>query len=139
MKKILLIFLFAFGVYSCSSEEPKLELFSPDAFAFSLEDGWELNASVNVKGFKQVSENDVYSSSVSYLIHLITPGDTIYNVDYGILNEKSDEELLDLTIDSQIEFNSNFPSGNYQLLVFAEDMLNTNKDTASIPFTLSSE
>lgn len=133
----LLSLLFLLG--SCEPEKLKLELFSPDAFAFSLEDGWELNATVNVKGFKQNSVNDKYSCKVSFLIHLITPSDTMYNADWGVLEETSDEEMMDLTIESQIEFNSNFESGEYQLLLFAEDLFNANKDTVTIPFSLSAE
>jgi len=139
MKNLIFVFICLLIISSCSSEELKLELFSPDAFAFSLDDGWELNATVNVRGFRQKSEDDGYRSSVSYLIHLITPSDTIYNVDFGVLEESSEEELMDLTIESQIEFNSNFDAGDYLLLVFAEDRFNTNKDTTKIPFTLSSE
>jgi hypothetical protein len=139
MRNIIITLACMLIISSCATEELKLELFSPDAFAFSMDDGWELNATVNVKGFKQKSEEDGYSSSVSYLIHLITPTDTIYNVDFGVIKESSPEELMDITIESQIEFNSNFDAGEYQLLIFAEDQLNTNKDTAAIPFTLSSE
>lgn len=139
MRNLIIAYVCILIISSCSSEELKLELFSPDAFAFTLDDGWELNATVNVKGFKQISEKGGYSSSVSYLIHLITPSDTIYNVDYGVLKESSQEEMMDLTIESQIEFNSNFDTGEYLLLVFAEDQFNTNKDTVIIPFTLSSD
>lgn len=139
MKNLIISFVCLLIIISCSSEKLELELFSPDAFAYTMDDGWELNATVNVKGFKQKSVEDGYSSSVSYLIHLITPSDTIYNVDFGVLKQTSEEELMDLTIESQIEFNSNFETGDYQLLLSAEDQLNTNKDTVSIPFTLSSD
>ncbi len=116
-----------------------LELFSPDAFAFSMDDGWDLNATVNVKGFKQNYEDDEYSSRVSYFIHIVTPTDTIYKADYGVLEESSSEEMLDLTIESQIAFNSSFEAGEYMMLVFAEDQFNANKDTLTIPFTLSAD
>jgi hypothetical protein len=126
-------------LFSCAQEKLKLELFSPDAFAFTMDDGWELNAAVNVKGFKQNNEDDIYKSKVSYLIHVVTPTDTIYSADYGVLEESSNEELMDIAIESQIQFDSNFEAGNYMLLVFAEDQLNANKDTVTIPFTLSAE
>jgi hypothetical protein len=139
MKKLLVIVFSLITIISCESEKLKLELFSPDAFAFTMEDGWELTATVNVKGFKQKSEDDIYKSRVSYLIHVVTPTDTIYNADYGVLEESSDEEMMDITIESQIEFNSNFDPGEYMLLLFAEDQFNANKDTVTIPFTLSAE
>jgi hypothetical protein len=135
-----LIFLFI-GVilFSCAQEKLKLELFSPDAFAFTMDDGWELNAAVNVKGFKQNNKDDIYMSKVSYLIHIVTPTDTIYKADYGVLEESSKEEMMDKTIESQIQFGSNFQAGDYMLIVFAEDQFNANKDTVTIPFTLSAE
>lgn len=136
---ISLIITFALIIISCAEEEEKLELFSPDAFAFILDDGWELNASVNVRGFKQKEENDKYYYSVIYLVHMITPTDTILNIDFGKLEKTSSEELLDLTIESQIDVNSEFETGNYELILFAEDQLNTNKDTIHIPFSLTAE
>jgi hypothetical protein len=139
MRNLTIVFIAFIVAVSCEPEKLKLELFSPDAFAFTMEDGWELTATVNVRGFKQKSENDIYKSRVSYLIHVITPTDTIYNADYGVLEKSSDEEMMDITIESQIEFNSNFDTGEYMLLLFAEDQFNANKDTVTIPFTLSAD
>jgi hypothetical protein len=64
MKKLILIVICFITVTSCEPEKLNLELFSPDAFAFTMEEGWELNATVNVKGFKQISEEDVCRRSV---------------------------------------------------------------------------
>ena len=139
MKNSIIILVGIVILISCAQEKLKLELFSPDAFAFSMDDGWELNATVNVKGFKQKYEEDDYMSKVSYVINVVTPTDTIYKADFGVLEKSSKEELMDMTIDSQIEFDSNFEAGEYQLLVFAEDQYNANKDTVTIPFTLSAE
>jgi hypothetical protein len=139
MKNSVIILAGIVMLLSCAEKKLKLELFSPDAFAFTMDDGWELNATVNVKGFRQKYEEDHYVSKVSYFINVVTPNDTIYKADYGVREDSSKEEMMDITIESQIEFNSDFDPGEYQLLVFAEDQLNANKDTVTIPFTLSAQ
>ncbi len=55
----------------------KLQAFSL-SIAYSLTDGWEVNTTVRVKGFKQDKENETYIAKFSYSIDLVTPkGETI--------------------------------------------------------------
>ncbi|NOX67025.1 MAG: hypothetical protein GXO85_14830, partial [Chlorobi bacterium] len=54
MKKLIPItILIVLFLISCS-KEPDVKLFSPEAFAYTLDNGWELNATVQASGFAQV-------------------------------------------------------------------------------------
>lgn len=124
-------FLLTILLLSCS-EQPPLELFSPEAFAFELDNGWELNASINVKGFVQEEKNDLFNTNLSYKIDLVTPEqDTLKEFDFGSIVEKNKEESLDATIEVQAEIDSNFSPGNYFLLFYVKDD-NSGRDTNSV-------
>ncbi len=74
MKKLTsaLIFLLVFA--SCSKkEEVKFEAFSPEAFAYDIGDSWEINATVNVKGFVKKEVGDELSTSLGFSVDLIDP------------------------------------------------------------------
>ena len=75
---ILLLVLFV----SCGEkEEVKFEAFSPEAFAYDLGDLWEVNATVNVKGFTEMEIENEYSASLNFSVDLINPeGDTLINI-----------------------------------------------------------
>lgn len=136
MKKLITILSLFLFLLSCS-EEPPLELFSAEAFAFELEAGWELNASIFVKGFNQIEKNDNYHASLSYKVDLVTPeSDTLKEFDSGSIISENEEELLDVKIELQAEIDSNFSPGNYFLLFYVKDD-NSDKDTNSVkPFIL---
>lgn len=124
---------------ACSSDKTKIELFSPEAFAYQLEEGWELNATVRVKGFQQNEVNNQLQASLSYNIDLITPADTVKNVDNGSLEETNEEEFLELMVDSQIQLDTAFIEGNYELIFYVEDNFSKSRDTASVKFKLTSD
>lgn len=138
MKPIIFLLALIF-VVSCAEEEKKIEIYNPEAFAFSLDSGWELNASAGLRNYTQREENDFYSVMVEYNINLITPTDTIENVDFGTIEDRNYEEILELAIDSQIELDTGFTAGDYKIIFFAEDMNNYSKDTATVSFKLSKE
>ena len=74
MNKALCIFILIFVTISCSKkEEVKFEAFSPEAFAYDIGDSWEVNATVNVRGFTKLEKNDEFSVSLSYSVDLIKP------------------------------------------------------------------
>ncbi len=140
MKNIKIIF-FTFiliGVWACSSKpEPKLELFSPEAFAFEVDNSWEINATVNAKGFAQIDNDENPKIELFYKVDLITPeSDTIKSIfDKNILlNEK--EELIDLPLEAQIELDSTFKVGNYILIFNVSDEISKQTKTINIPFDL---
>ena len=138
-KPILILFLLA--LISCSKEQEKLELFSEEAFAYYLEDSWELNATARVKGFTQLEDDDDnYSAKLSYSIDLITPSaDTLSDVDYGLVDELKDEEMIDLEIETQIEIDSSFSVGKYKIVFHVEDNLSQRSVSSEKEFSLSKE
>jgi len=136
MKKllfILLLFLFA-----CSKEEPKLELFSAEAFAFQLDTTWELNSTARVKGFSNIETDSGYAGKVEYHVNFYTPGqDTIKNLDFGELNYSGVEEGTELVIDLQVELDETFVPGKYFIEYIAGDKYKLELDTLKISFELN--
>jgi len=137
MKTIILLTLTALLLIGCS-EDPKLILFSPESFAFSLDNGWEVNASVNAKGFAQIEKenSDLYFTHLTYSVNLFTPVDSVYNADYDSIIDSTDEEIMDVQIESQLELDSGFEKGNYTIEFIVEDKYSTTKDTLSTQFVL---
>ena len=140
MKKLILIII-ALSFFSCSKEQEKLELFSEEAFAFYLEESWELNASARVKGFTQVEDdNDNYNAKLYYSINLITPAaDTLSDVDYGLIDESREEEMMDLPLETQIEIDSSFAVGKYKIVFIVDDNLSPRTVTSEKEFELTKE
>lgn len=109
-------------IAACSSKEEKFELFSPEAFTYSLEEGWELNASCRVKGFTQNKSGEEYSVKLSYTTDLITPdGKKIENISEGLIDEKSKEKFSDLLIETQMQLDSSFQTGKYKVVFNVSD------------------
>lgn len=120
------------------SEDPKLILFSSESFAFSLDSGWEVNASVNAKGFAQIEKenSDLYFTHLTYSVNLYTPTDSIYNADFDSIIDSTDEEIMDVQIESQLELDNGFEKGNYTIEFIVEDKYSLTKDTLSTKFVL---
>ena len=140
MKKLLLVsFLFIF--ISACSEEKKFEVTNTEAFAYSLDSGWELNASVNVAGFEQKKgEDDEYSAKLSYSFHLITPeSDTLYEADYGFIDKQESEELMDIQIESQLELDSTSVVGLYKIIFEITDDFTGKTISADAEFELTAD
>jgi len=137
MKTNFLLLIALLLLISCS-EDPKLVLFSPEAFAFSLDNGWEVDASVNAKGFAQIKKenSDLYFSHLDYSVNLYSANDTIINADFDSLIDSSKEKLMDLQIESQLELNSGFSKGKYKVEFIVEDKYSSTKDTLSAEFNL---
>ncbi|PIQ09502.1 MAG: hypothetical protein COW71_06045 [Ignavibacteriales bacterium CG18_big_fil_WC_8_21_14_2_50_31_20] len=138
MKIKTIVFIISILIFTSCSEEPKTILFNSEAFAFSIGDGWEINASVNAKGFAQIEKDnsELYFTNLNYTVNLYTPEDTIYNADYGSVIDSTNEEILDKQIESQIELNSGFMAGNYLIEFIVEDKYSNTKDTLSTKLVL---
>ncbi|MBI1933206.1 MAG: hypothetical protein HYS24_11785 [Ignavibacteriales bacterium] len=140
MKNVKIIFSLFILIYvwACSSKpKPNLELFSPEAFAFDVDNSWEVNATVNAKGFSQFDADDKPGINLFYKVDLITPAnDTIKGIfDKSILmNEKKD--IMDLQLEAQIELDSTFTSGEYNLVFNVSDEISKQTKSILIPFTL---
>lgn len=136
MKKILTVLMIITSfIISCSEEEKKLELKDSNVLAFPLESGWELNATASVNGFEQIEENDKYIAKISYYVNLVTPsGDTLPEIDYGIINEEHNEEILIANVEVQVELDSTYSTGNYKMLFYINDDLSGRTATAEKKF-----
>ena len=136
MKKLLTILISIILLVACS-EEPPLETFSAEAFAYEIDNGWELNASINVKGFRQIEKDDIYHTNLKYIVDFITPEqDTLKEFDFGSIIKQEKEELLDVTIEVQAEIDSNYSPGKY-LLIYTVFDKNSDRDTTTVkPFIL---
>ncbi|OGU36366.1 MAG: hypothetical protein A2068_07370 [Ignavibacteria bacterium GWB2_35_6b] len=139
MKRILTVLVISLFMFSCSEEEKKLELKDSNVLAFPLESGWELNATASVNGFEQIQENDTtYKAKISYYINLVTPaGDTLPEIDYGIINEEDDEEILIANVEVQVELDSTFSTGTYKMLFYINDDLSGRTATAEKSFDIT--
>ena len=138
MKKTLLVAFLATLLFIGCSEDPNLILFSPESFAFSLDNGWEVNASVNAKGFAQIEKenNDLYFTHLDYTVNLFTPEDSLFDVDHDSVIDSTEEELMDIQIETQIELDTGFNAGNYTIEFIVEDKYSTTTDTISTQFVL---
>ncbi|GJQ63217.1 MAG: hypothetical protein SCALA702_22700 [Melioribacteraceae bacterium] len=135
MKKLLVILVLL--LFSCSKEEPKLEVFSGEAFAFQLDTTWELNSSARIKGFKLLEIEENYTGAVDYKVSLYSPAnDTINDVDFGEMQYQDEEDNAELVIDVQIELDSTFKSGDYKLEYIVSDKNKSDIDTLAIDFKL---
>lgn len=138
MKKILIVLVILF-LFSCSKEE-NFELFSPEAFAYSLDSGWELNATVFCKGFSQKETNDIYSSNLIYNISLVNPNqDTIKNFDNGNIEEENEEKIKEIKIEIQAEMDSTFISGKYLVIFEVKDVFSDKKATIKKEFEIAND
>ncbi|MFH0735907.1 MAG: hypothetical protein V1773_15270 [bacterium] len=118
MRYIFLISLFfSFLVISCSKEEEKLELFSPEAFCYSLEPGWELNSTVNVKGLVQKEKEGQFFVKVSYSVDLQLPDSTTKKDVYkNIIGKNDKEKVMYLALECQFELDSTYQKGDYTVI-----------------------
>ncbi|MBN2572909.1 MAG: hypothetical protein JXA68_12330 [Ignavibacteriales bacterium] len=137
------IYLFAIVLLTfllgCSREE-KYEVFSSEAFAYKLEEGWELNTSAHVKDFVLKEENEIYTCDLTYYIDIQTPsGITIAKADTGLIQESSGDEIDEVAIDIQMELDDGFEEGTYKVVYFVVDKNNNQLVTDTTTFDLTRE
>lgn len=138
MKKIVLLFAAVFIIASCSKKEEKFELFSAEAFAYSLDESWELNASCRVKGFIQNENNDKFSAKLSYTADLLTPdGKLLGGIDEGLIDKSSDEKIIDLEIEIQVQLDNFYLPGKYKIIINVTDDLSQKTLKIEKEFELS--
>jgi hypothetical protein len=133
MKKYYFAVVMALFVFTgCSSKAPdKLQAFSGEAFAYDLGDGgWDVNASVRVKGFLQKEANNAFSSNLTYTVDLVTPsGEKKSRLYTGTATQESKEKLSDLPLESQFELDSTYAAGEYKVIFNISDDLGNQKVT----------
>ncbi len=138
MKKLLLILFLFFVTISCGNkEEIKFEAFSPEAFAYDIGEAWEVNATVNVRGFEKTLKGDNITGSLSYNVDMISPdGDVIKNI-YTDLKELTEEELNYMQLEVQFELDTTYREGSYQLVFNIVDNNSGDSTKSSVEFELS--
>ena len=138
IKKVLLLIVITLSVSGCSKREEKFELFSAESFAYSMDNGWELNVTVRTKGFEQKENNNNFYARLSYYTNLQTPeGQHVNKISSGIINKSESEKILEIPIESQIKIDSTYETGNYKIIFYVKDELTGKEISIESVFELS--
>jgi len=112
-----------------NKEEVKFEAFSPEAFAYDIGDSWEVNATVNVKGFVRKEAGDELSASLDYSVDLIGPDSLEVESIFIDSKEVTSSELIDVQLEAQFELDYNSPEGLFKITFNVTD--NNSGETTS--------
>jgi hypothetical protein len=137
MNKSLYILLLILLTISCSKkEEVKFEAFSPEAFAYDIGDSWEINATVNARGFVKKEVGEDLSASLGFSVDIIDP-DGIETKDIFIdTKEVTSKELIDVQLEAQFELGYNSPEGLYKITFNVTDINSGEVTSAEAEFEL---
>jgi len=137
MKKVFILILLTLIIFSCSKkEEEKFEAFSPEAFAYDIGDSWEVNATVNVKGFVKKEIGEEFSASFDYTVDLVGPDSLQVEAIFADTKEANSSELIDVQLEAQFELDYNSPEGLYQITFNVTDNNSGEKTLAQTQFEL---
>lgn len=118
-------------------EEIKLTAFSTEAFAYGMDDSSEVDGTTRVKGFQQDQKNNLYSSTLSYSVDLVTPkGDTVKSVFNRIVDKSNKEKMSDVQLDAQFDLGPSYAKGKYKLIYRIKDVLSGQSTVAAADFDL---
>ncbi|MGE5403148.1 MAG: hypothetical protein ACM3S2_22325 [Ignavibacteriales bacterium] len=140
MKKVAVFFiLILITLAACEKQrDKKLEAYSPEAFAYSLPDGWEVNATVRVRGFDEDIKDKVHNAKLAYSVDLLTPaGRTMKAVAADTVDEKNQEEFIDLPVDAQLDLDSTYVPGKYKVIFNIRDLLSGQEVNLAKEFELT--
>ena len=122
MNKSLYILLLISLTISCSKkEEVKFEAFSPEAFAYDIGDSWEINATVNVKGFVKKAVGDELSTSLGFSVDIIDPNGVETKDIFIDSKDVTSKELIDVQLEAQFELDYNSQDGLYKIIFHITD------------------
>jgi len=137
MNKALYIIFFILITISCSkNEEVKFEAFSPEAFAYDIGDAWEVNATVNVKGFTKNEVGDDLSAALEYTVDLTGPDSLEMKNIFADSKEITSEELMDVQLEAQFELDYENPEGIYTIQFNVIDIMSGEVTSAKAEFEL---
>jgi len=137
MNKVLYILLFILLTISCSKkEEVKFEAFSPEAFAYDIGDAWEINATVNARGFVKKEVSDELSASLGFSTDIIDPNGARTNDVFFDTKEVTSQELIDVQLEAQFELDYNSPDGLYKIVFNITDKYSGETISAEAEFEL---
>jgi len=139
--KVLIILYFGILIIlvGCSKKAAPVSItaFSTEAFAYGIGDSSEIDASTRVKGFQQDQKNNMFVSTFSYDIDLITPkGDTVKSIFSRVVDKSSKEKLSDTQLDVQFNVGPSFIKGKYKLVFWIKDALSGASTSANANFDL---
>jgi len=137
MNKTFYVLLIILLTVSCGKkEEVKFEAFSPEAFAYDIGDSWEINATVNVKGFEKKEVGDELSTSLGFSVDVIDP-DGAESIDvFFDSKEVTSKELIDVQLEAQFELDYNSQDGLYKIIFHITDKYSGEIVTAETEFEL---
>jgi hypothetical protein len=122
MKRLITFLIPILLLAACSKKEVKFELFSAEAFAYSLDEGYELNARTMVKGFMVGEVNKKFIANLSYSVDLIMPDSTVKsNFDSGIVRKEENEEFGEIEISIQKQLDTSYKLGKYKVVFNVTD------------------
>ena len=135
-KSIIFIFILLFS-FSCSKkEEVKFEAFSPEAFAYDIGDSWEVNATVNVRGFTKIEKDNKYFVSLSYSVDLLKPdGETTKDI-FSNIKEVNEKEINDVQLEAQFDLDKTYIQGKYKVIFLIKDNNSEKTTSAEAEFEL---
>jgi len=137
MNKALYIIFYILITISCSkNEEVKFEAFSPEAFAYDIGDAWEVNATVNVKGFTKNEVGDDLSAALEYTVDLTGPDSLEMKNIFADSKEITSEELMDVQLEAQFELDYENPEGIYTIQFNVIDIMSGEVTSAKAEFEL---
>ena len=137
MNKIFYVFFLILTVVSCGKkEEEKFEAFSPEAFAYDIGDSWEVNATVNVKGFIKKEIGEEFSSSFDYTVDLIGPDSLQVDAIFADTKDITSTEIIDVQLEAQFELDYDSPRGLYYITFNVVDNNSGEKTSAQAKFEL---
>lgn len=137
--KPYLCIILLFGFWACSSKpEPNLKLSNPEAFAFAIEDIWEVNATVIAKDFTQKKTDDVFIAKLSYTVDIVTvESDTLKSIFDDWSEEENSEEFIDMALEAQLELDTTFGEGSYKLIFHVKDEFSNQTKSIEVKFDLT--
>jgi hypothetical protein len=137
MKKVLSLILLTLIIFSCSKkEEAKFEAFSPEAFAYDIGDSWEVNTTVNVKGFVKKEIGEELSASFDYIVDLMGPDSLSKDSIFIDSKDVSESELTDVQLEAQFEIDYSSPDGIYKIVFNITDKYSGKIVSAETEFEL---
>ncbi|MEW6508660.1 MAG: hypothetical protein AB1432_13045 [Bacteroidota bacterium] len=138
MKKFTFTLFCVIILSTCSSDESTLELFSAEAFAYSIDNGWELNATCLVKGFEQKEEENEFKAKLSFTVDLKTPdGNMLKGVGGGLIDKTDKEKITDLLLETQIQLDSSYKTGKYTIMFNVDDNFSGKSTSIQKEFELT--
>jgi hypothetical protein len=103
-----------------------------------LGESWEVNAMVNVKGFKQKESDDTFEATISYSTDIKTPdGKTEENLYSDKITISAHEEIIDIPLEVQFELDSTYALGTYKIIFNITDNFSDVSIESSTNFDLT--